>query len=151
MYIHTHAFLTPPHRRPFPFRPPRSEPENTPVDGAIVPDIKIVSVEGDNPGGEGWADSYSADGRCYMHTTFDHAIGDVEVETPIGKMKIIDLYEKMGPGPGKGDHPLYNDIQCGNGPANNAPDETKCPGLVMYGRPGCGQLGPMWDLSGLAE
>ena len=128
----------------------RSDPDTT-LDGALVPDIvKIVNVEGDTPGGLGWADSYSIDGRCFMHTTFDHEIGDYKVDTPQGEMTIRDLYKKMGPGPGRKDRPLYNDIQCGNGPANNAPDEVKCPGLVEYGREGCGQLGPKWDLSGMA-
>jgi F5/8 type C domain len=41
----------------------------------------------------------------------------------------------------------YNDIQCGNGPANDAPDEAGCPGRVDIGRSGCKQIGPKWDLA----
>lgn len=111
--------------------------------------VKIIDVPGDNPGGAGWADSYSVGSRCYMSTTFDHDIGDVVVDTPVGEMKIKDLYGMLAEGPGKDGHPLYNDIQCGNGPANSAKDETDCPGLVMEGPEGCGQIGPKWDLSEL--
>eukprot|EP00752_Nemacystus_decipiens_P017148 g15363.t1 len=129
-----------------PITPP-SEPENAPVDGAFVEDIvKIIDVEGDNPR-RGWEDSYSVDGKCFMYTTFDHAIGGVLVDTPLGEMTIRTLFGLMGPGPGAEGRPLYNDIQCGNGPVNNARDEPRCPGLVEYGRAGCGQIGPKWDLS----
>lgn len=118
----------------------------------MVPDIvKIIDVEGANPR-PGWADSYSADGSCHMQTTFDHGIGDVEVETPQGTMTISELYELLGPGPDSTGHPLYNDIQCGNGPphpGNNGGDESTCPGLVEYDSDGCGQIGPLWDLSEL--
>ncbi|CAM9849996.1 unnamed protein product, partial [Ectocarpus sp. 13 AM-2016] len=98
-----------------------------------------------------WADSYSVGGKCYMQTTFDHDIGEVEVDTPQGTMKIEDLFNLLEPGPGSEGRPLYNDIQCGNGPANSDSlgDEFLCPGLVEYGREGCGQIGPMWDLSEL--
>ncbi|CAM9207102.1 unnamed protein product [Ectocarpus sp. 4 AP-2014] len=119
-------------------------------DGAMNDDIvKIIDVPGDNPGGAGWADSYSVGSKCYMWTTFDHGIGEELVDTPIGEMKIRDLYNMLQKGPGSAGHPLYNDIQCGNGPANDAIDETNCPGLVMEGPEGCGQIGPMWDLSEL--
>ena len=47
-------------------------------DGAFVDDIvKIISVAGDTPRGEGWADSYSLGDKCFMDTTFDHGIGDI--------------------------------------------------------------------------
>eukprot|EP00752_Nemacystus_decipiens_P004288 g3917.t1 len=55
-------------------------------------------------------------------------------------MTIRTLFGLMGPGPGAEGRPLYNDIQCGNGPVNNARDEPRCPGLVEYGRAGCGQI-----------
>jgi hypothetical protein len=41
----------------------------------------------------------------------------------------------------------YNDIQCGNGPANTSPDETTCPGRVDLGQgnlSGCAEKGPRW-------
>eukprot|EP00752_Nemacystus_decipiens_P017229 g15434.t1 len=116
---------------------------NTP-EGAFVDDIvKIIPVAGLTPGGKGWADSYSVGDECFMSTTFDHDIGDVVVDTPKGSMIIRDLFNEMGPGPGAEGRPLYNDIQCGNGPANDdiKGDEISCPGLVEYGREGCGQIG----------
>eukprot|EP00903_Cladosiphon_okamuranus_P018817 g17308.t1 len=86
-----------------------------------------------------------------MYSTFDRGIGEVEVPTSLGIMKISDLYQLMGGGPGAEGRPLYNDIQCGNGPtkARNEADEVNCPGLVEYGIEGCGQIGPKWDLSEL--
>ncbi|CAM9611334.1 unnamed protein product [Ectocarpus sp. 12 AP-2014] len=121
-------------------------------EGAFSEDIvQIIEVEGTDPGGAYWADSYSVGGKCYMQTTFDHGIGEVEVDTPQGTMKIEDLFNLLEPGPGSEGRPLYNDIQCGNGPVNSDSlgDEFLCPGLVEYGREGCGQIGPMWDLSEL--
>lgn len=133
---------------PCPSRLSCSERKTAP-DGAFNDDIvKIIPVEGANPG-RGWADSYSVGDKCYMDTTFDHGIGDIKVDTPKGVMTIEELFKEMGPGPGRGSHPAYNDIQCGNGPPNDAPDEVECPGLVDEGEAGCGQIGPMWDLSGL--
>lgn len=119
--------------------------------GALVDDIvRIVPVNGTtDPGGESWADSYSDGDRCYMHSTFDHDIGEVTVGTPRGSMTILELFGLLESGPGADGRPLYNDIQCGNGPANTAGDETECPGLVEYGPEGCGQIGPLWDLSEL--
>lgn len=118
--------------------------------GALHPDIvKIIPVAGDNPDPRTWGDSYSVGSRCYMDTTFDHSIGGYTVDTPKGPMTIKELFDQLEDGPGSDGHPRYNDIQCGNGPANNAGDEQRCPGLVGYGRDGCGQIGPMWDLSEL--
>lgn len=134
----------------FPTCCPDSHVRSGGLEGAFSPDIvRIIDVEGDDPGGLGWADSYSVGDKCYMYTTFDHDIGGYEVNTPQGRMAIKDLYNKLRKGPGYEGHPLYNDIQCGNGPANTAPDEKKCPGLVEFGRGGCGQIGPLWDLSEL--
>ena len=126
-----------------------SEQEDTP-EGALNEDIvKVVEVAGDDPGGRFWADSYSVKGACYMQTTFDHDVGEIKVDTPRGVMTIRKLFDLLAPGPGSEGRPLYNDIQCGNGPPNTAADEVKCPGLVEYGRKGCGQIGPMWNLSEL--
>ena len=129
------------------------EAENTPPEGAFVDDIvQIIPVAGDNPRGASWADSYSVGDECFMYTNFDHDIGDVVVDTPMGSMTIRDLFDELGPGPGADGRPLYNDIQCGNGPPNShrINDEINCPGLVEFGPDGCGQIGPMWNLSELA-
>ncbi|CAM9258580.1 unnamed protein product [Ectocarpus sp. 4 AP-2014] len=122
------------------------------IEGAFSEDIvRIIDVEGIVPGGASWSDSYSVGSKCFMQTTLDHDIGEVVVDTPQGPMKIGELFDLLEPGPGSQDRPLYNDIQCGNGPTNfhNILDEILCPGLVEYGIEGCGQIGPLWDLSEL--
>lgn len=102
------------------------------------------------PGGAGWADSYSVDDQCYCETTFDHNIGPVVVDTPVGQMTVREACELIGDGPGSNGRPKYNDIQCGNGPANDAGDEDWCPGRVdLQGtederKLGCNQIGPVW-------
>lgn len=114
------------------------------------PDIvRIIDVPGRDPG-SGWHDSYSVGSQCYCETTFDHNIGDIEVDTPVGTRTVREVCDAIGPGPGSDGRPLYNDIQCGNGPANDAGDEDDCPGRVDIGREGCGHIGPTWDLSVLS-
>ncbi|MEM6928580.1 MAG: hypothetical protein AAF602_16710 [Myxococcota bacterium] len=109
------------------------------------PPCDLAEVQRDP--GPGWADSYAVDGRCYCDTTFDHAIGDVIVETPRGPRTVRAICDAIGAGPGADGHPAYNDVQCGNGPPNNAGDEDWCPGRVDQGRDGCCTIGPRWDLS----
>jgi hypothetical protein len=94
-----------------------------------------------------WADSYSVDGRCYCASSFDHNIADIMVDTPAGPRTVFEVCEAIGPGPGIEGNPVYNDIQCGNGPANDAGDEDWCPGRVDEGEVGCCTAGPTWDLS----
>ena len=114
------------------------------------PDIvRVRDVPGRNPGGRSWADSYSVGSECYCESTFDHAIGPVEVMTPRGLMSVREICDALGPGPGSAERPLYNDIQCGNGPPNDAGDEDDCPGRVDIGREGCGHVGPPWNLGRL--
>jgi hypothetical protein len=108
------------------------------------PDIVVtVNVPGDNPG-SGWGDSYSVGDECYCETTFDHDIGPFQMETPVGWMTVEEACTMIGPGPGSAGRPKYNDVQCGNGPPNNAGDEHTCPGRVDIGRGGCGHIGPKW-------
>lgn len=116
--------------------------------GNVHPDIvSVVSVAGRNPRGTSWMDSYSVGDKCYCATTFDHNIGGILVDTPDGKKTVREVCDKVGAGPGFEGRPIYNDVQCGNGPANNAGDEDDCPGRVDIGREGCGHIGPRWDLS----
>lgn len=115
------------------------------------PDIvRVIDVVGRDPGG-GWSDSYSVGAQCYCESSFDHAIGDIVVSTPVGPRTVREVCDALGPGPGSAGRPVYNDIQCGNGPANDAGDEDDCPGRVDLGREGCGHIGPTWDLRALAE
>ncbi len=133
-----------------------SSPVDEPVDEPVVDDpleglhpdiVAVIDVAGRNPGGVGWADSYSVGDACYCATTFDHNIGGITVDTPDGPKTVREVCDTLGEGPGIADRPIYNDVQCGNGPANDAGDEDDCPGRVDIGLEGCGQIGPKWDLS----
>ena len=95
----------------------------------------------------GYLDSYSVGDRCYCESNFDHNIVDLRVDTEIGNITVREACDILGPGPGSSGRPLYNDIQCGNGPANDAGDEDYCPGRVDIGREGCTQIGPKWNFS----
>ncbi len=94
-----------------------------------------------------YADSFSSNGVCYIDSNLDHGIGDVLVDTPRGRMTVRQVAAAMD-APPRGNNPLYNDVQCGNGPANNAGDEDPgvCPGRVDQGASGCSVIGPLWDL-----
>ena len=97
-----------------------------------------------SPGGTGWKDSYSVGDQCYCDTTFDHDIGDIRVDTTVGNITVREACALIGEGPGAQGRPIYNDVQCGNGPANDAGDEDYCPGRVDIGKEGCPQIGPTW-------
>ena len=99
----------------------------------------------------GYKDSYAVDGVCYCDSNFDHGIENVTISTPVGNRTVRqvcdDIRDVLGTGRSSG-RALYNDIQCGNGPANNAGDEDpgRCPGRVDIGPGGCDDIGPRWDL-----
>lgn len=98
----------------------------------------------------GWKDSYAVGGICYCDSNgYDHNLDSKFADTPIGRQNVVDICEAiervLGDGPSVGRIP-YNDIQCGNGPANDAADEAGCPGRVDIGPAGCDQIGPKWDL-----
>lgn len=100
----------------------------------------------------GWKDSYAVDGVCYCDSNgFDHGADELTYNTPIGELSVVqicaDITSVLGVGSTSGRIP-YNDLQCGNGPPNNAGDEDPdaCPGRVDIGSEGCFQLGPKWDL-----
>ncbi len=93
-----------------------------------------------------WLDSYSQDGQCYCISTFDHDARDLMIDTPQGEFSVVEVCDRIGPGPGVADNPIYNDLQCGNGPPNSAYDEVECPGRVDLGEAGCSIIGPTWNL-----
>ena len=98
----------------------------------------------------GWKDSYAVGGKCYCDSNgYDHGLDTKVADTPIGVQNVVSICETiervLGEGPTEGRIP-YNDIQCGNGPANDAADEAGCPGRVDIGPAGCNQIGPKWDL-----
>ena len=113
-------------------------------DIVYIADIDINDIPR-NPG-NGWSDSYSVGDACYCETTYDHEIADVMAETTLGQMTVYEACNLIGDGPGSDGHPVYNDVQCGNGPANNAIDEAYCPGRVDLGKEGCVQIGPTWKM-----
>ena len=126
---------------------PTPEPTDNPLEGLHpdivkvlnIPDNEILRSPADN-----WGDSYSIGDQCYCNTTFDHNIGDILVDTDAGSMTVREACDTLGPGPGPSGRPVYNDVQCGNGPANDAGDEDYCPGRVDLGKTGCVQVGPTW-------
>lgn len=98
----------------------------------------------------GWKDSYAVNGVCYCDSSnYDHNLDGKTAETPIGRLNVVQICEDIkaaiGSGSANGRIP-YNDIQCGNGPANDAADEAGCPGRVDIGSAGCNVIGPKWDL-----
>ncbi|WP_109302148.1 Ig-like domain-containing protein [Aquimarina sp. AU474] len=107
-----------------------------------------------NPRHPGWTDSFKANGFCWCNSSnFDHGIGITTVSINGTDYKIIDICDELKKHPlyrayQNGDAP-YNDIQCGNGPANDAPDETGCPGRTDIGPSGCNEIGPKWDMEWL--
>ena len=92
-------------------------------------------------------DSYSDGDSCYCSSNFDHDISGVNIDTPLGIMNISSICALLGNGPtgSRVGRPWYNDIQCGNGPANTAGDEDDCPGRTEYGQEGCKYIGPKWN------
>ncbi len=101
----------------------------------------------------GWKDSFKANGFCWCESNYDHGITNKKVEingTLYGVKKICEELKKHPQYRNfrNGDIP-YNDIQCGNGPYNDAPDEPGCPGRVDIGPAGCNQIGPKWDMAWL--
>lgn len=113
---------------------------------------------GQEPGGKSWADSFQANGLCWCDSTFDHDLNDINKVSYVingAKRNIKNICDELKNHPlvrnyRSGD-PIYNDIQCGNGPANTAIDETQCPGRVDLGRNGCSEIGPKWDVAWLAS
>jgi hypothetical protein len=126
-----------------------------PVAKGVAPLLEDnVSIRNDVPGRSdvkalSWADSYSDGDSCYCATSFDHDIGSILVDTPLGVMTILEVCDLLGDGPtgSKQGRPLYNDIQCGNGPANDAGDEDDCPGRTEHGQEGCKYIGPKWNFA----
>ncbi len=102
-----------------------------------------------------WKDSYQANGHCWCNSTFDHNLGSKTLNINGTNYGIIDVCDELQNHPlyrneANGD-PLYNDIQCGNGPVNDAADETGCPGRVDLGPGGCDEIGTTFDMAWLSS
>jgi endo-1,3(4)-beta-glucanase len=112
----------------------------------MVPAHAVVWNPSDN-----WKDSYAVDGKCYCDSNgYDHGLDTKTAMTPLGVKNVVEICNAitrvLGKGSVNGRVP-YNDIQCGNGPANDTDDEAGCPGRVDIGPAGCNQKGPKWDLA----
>jgi hypothetical protein len=126
---------------------PTASPQFAPL---TLDNTAILNVSGRkdvNP--FGWGDSYSVGNSCYCDSTFDHRIDKIVIVTPFGNMTVKDVCVMIGKGPGSKGRPLYNDVQCGNGPANNAGDEDTCPGRIEHGAVGCKYIGPKWNFAAI--
>lgn len=103
-----------------------------------------------------WSDSYSVNGQCYCDTNFDHGLNSVSVDTPAGRRTVpqicADITSTFGTG-SFNNRVYFNTVQCGHGPANNAADETVCPGIPRglnnYTGSRCNQTGATWNLDAL--
>ncbi len=101
-----------------------------------------------------WKDSYEANGHCWCESTFDHDLDDKKVLINGVPYSVVDICDELENHPDyrtfDNNDPAFNDIQCGNGPFNNAADESGCPGRVDLGSSGCDQIGVTWDMDWLA-
>ena len=103
-----------------------------------------------------WTDSFAANGFCWCNSTnFDHGLDQKTLRINGTNYNIVAVCDELENHPSyrsfqNGDAP-YNDIQCGNGPANDAADETGCPGRTDLGSGGCFNIGPEFDMDWLAS
>ena len=119
--------------------------------------VTYTPIKGTNepePLGINWMDSYLANGKCFIESNLSYEIRNTKVSTSIGNITVEDANKYLRNDPDfrlrqRGD-PIYNDVQCGNGPANDAGEEDNiggCPGRVDLGRDGCAVVGPEWNFS----
>ena len=102
-----------------------------------------------------WKDSYEANGFCWCDSNFDHGLSGKTVRINGRNYSVVDVCDELKNhpnyrNPSSNDY-VYNDIQCGNGPANDAADEEGCPGRVDMGSSGCNVIGPKWDMNWLSS
>ena len=119
----------------------------------------VITAQNWNPRHPGWTDSFAANGFCWCASTnYDHELDTKSLRINGTNYNIVDVCDELKNHPSyrafqNGDAP-YNDIQCGNGPANNADDEQQgsgCPGRTDLGPDGCDQIGPTFDMEWLAS
>jgi len=122
--------------------------------GAVYLSDQAPTVQPGSP--TPWSDSYSVGGQCYCDTNFDHGLNTMSVNTPAGRRTIRQVCAAITSQFGAGsfqNRVYYNTVQCGHGPANNAPDEATCPGIPRgnndYTGSRCQQTGSTWNLAAL--
>ena len=119
--------------------------------------VTYTPIKGTNesePLGVNWMDSYMANGKCFIESNLSYKIRDVRISTSIGNITVAKANEYLRSDPDfrlreRGD-PIYNDVQCGNGPAIDTGEEDNiggCPGRVDLGRAGCAVVGPEWNFN----
>jgi len=116
--------------------------------------VNAIIAQNWNPRHPSWTDSFEANGFCWCNSTnFDHNLDTKTLRLNGTNYNIVDVCDELEKHPlyrnfQNGDAP-YNDIQCGNGPANDAADETGCPGRTDLGPNGCDNIGPKFDTAWL--
>lgn len=104
------------------------------------------------PGAATWGDSFlGTDGQCWPRSGYDHGIGGIQITTGSGEtLTIREAAALLGDSPSVYEDYTFNDVNCGNGPANDNGDEdtNQCPGLVTRGTSGCSYISTAdnwWD------
>jgi len=103
-----------------------------------------------------WADSYSVGSQCFCSSNYDHGLNNKRVATRDGTKTVRQICDAIraqrGTG-GNSNRVYYNTVQCGHGPANDAPDERVCPGIPIangrYSGPYCFSKGATWNTDSL--
>ena len=102
-----------------------------------------------------WASSYVANGKCFIDSDFStNSFGSAPIKSnSSGLSTVEDIYRMLINDPRYRPRTttdiVYNDLQCGNGPAIQESNESKdggCPGRLDSGIRGCSMVGPRWDL-----
>ena len=98
-----------------------------------------------------WSDSYAVGDQCFCDSSFDHGLNAMSVETPQGMKSVRQICADIRANFGNGglDRTYYNTSQCGHPPANNAPDEANCPGIIGGSAADCLRRGATWNLDRL--
>ncbi len=106
---------------------------------------------------DNWKDSFENGGFCWCdnNTNYDHGLNTKSLTINGSDYNIVTVCEELRKHPAYRDYIegdlIYNDIQCGNGPANDAADEEGCPGRVDMGSAGCNIIGPTFDMAWLSS
>jgi len=118
----------------------------------VITYTPIKSTNNVDPLGVNWMDSYLANGKCYIESNLSYDIRNTKVSTSLGNITVETVNKYLRSDPDfrlrmRGD-PIYNDVQCGNGPASKTGEEDNiggCPGRVDLGHAGCAVVGPEWN------
>lgn len=102
-----------------------------------------------------WVGSYSANGDCYCSEDIPASLSGRIVPTPVGGQTLAQVCRRLGDGPGlslqdgRFSHPVYPDMQCGNGPAVSFASPDTCQGQTALpaDQGECNGTGPVWNIA----